>query len=94
MPAPILDKGHAGSTLDTFVALPVARAAHLERAHVLAIRLYSCSVYRNIVGPLRRGCSVEAPHPYPYTVSSLNTYRLTLNTYPYPYTVSSLNTER
>ena len=71
MPSTILDKGHAGKRLDDFVSHPDARAAKLQRAHVLALRLYSCSVYRSIVDPLRNGCSPERPHPYPVTVAFL-----------------------
>ena len=65
------DKGHQGMKLDDFVNHPIAVAAGLKRAHVLALRLYSTSVYRSVNKPLHDGCSPERPHPYPALVSNL-----------------------
>jgi hypothetical protein len=65
------DKGHQGMKLDDFVNHPIAAAAGLKRAHVLALRLYSTSVYRSVNKPLHDGCSPERPHPYPALVSNL-----------------------
>ena len=65
------DKGHQGMRLDDFVAHPLAVAAGLKRAHVLALRLYSTSIYRTVNKPLHDGCSPERPHPYPALVANL-----------------------
>ena len=66
-----LDSEHAGKTLDDFVALPLAAAAKLTRAHVLALRLYSSPVCASINLPLHIGCSADNPHPYPALVANL-----------------------
>ena len=58
----MLDSGHAGKSLDDFVAHETARTAKLDKAQVLALRLYTCSVYRSINNPLRRGCTLTRPH--------------------------------
>lgn len=71
MPCALLDRGHAGMRLDDFVRHPLAIAAGLKRSHVLALRLYSCSVYRTINTHLRDGCSEERRHPYPACVGLL-----------------------
>ena len=71
MPAATLDAGHKGMRLSDFCRHPQAVAAGLKRAHVLALRLYSCSVYRTINACLRHGCSLEAPHPYTACVALL-----------------------
>ena len=68
------------------------KQAHLAEKHVLAIRLYSSSVFENINGPLRRGCSVENPHPYPALVGILNSainslVRMQLTTFPPPFSL-------
>ena len=65
------DKGHHGMKLDDFVSHPIAQAAGLKRQHVLALRLYSSSVYRSINKALHDGCTVERPHPYPAVVAQL-----------------------
>mmetsp|Transcript_19092 Transcript_19092/g.56326 ORF Transcript_19092/g.56326 Transcript_19092/m.56326 type:complete len:267 (+) Transcript_19092:937-1737(+) len=39
--------------LADFVALPVARRAKLEEAHVVALRLYSTAAFRALNGPMR-----------------------------------------
>jgi hypothetical protein len=62
------DAGHEGMTLDDFVKHPVAVAAGLKKAHVLALRLYTSNSYDRINGPLRGGCSSGNPHPYAATV--------------------------
>lgn len=71
MPGAVLDSGHAGMRLNDFTQLPTASAAGLKRAHVLAVRLYTCSAYRVVNTALRNGCSLARPHPYPATVVSL-----------------------
>jgi hypothetical protein len=62
-----LDKGHKGMALDDFCKHPIAVGAGLDRAHVLALRLYSTSVFRSINRPLREA----RKHPYPALVSRL-----------------------
>ena len=69
MPSAVLDEGHSAMVLDDFVAHPVAAAAGLKRAHVLALRLYTTSMHRSINRPLHEGCSPSRPHPYPATVA-------------------------
>ena len=59
-------------TLDDFVRHPLAAAAQLTRAEVLALRLYTTSMYRSINRPLRAGCSEENPHPFPALVANLS----------------------
>ena len=71
MPSDVLDYGHAGMTLGSFVAHPTAVAAGLDTAHVLALRIATSSAFRRITGPLFVGCSDEKPHPYPATVAIL-----------------------
>ena len=68
MPHDVLDEGHQLMRLDDFAADPIAAAAGLKRAHVLALRLYTTSVHRAINKPLVEGCSPQKPHPYPVTV--------------------------
>jgi len=72
MPADVLDRGHAGMTLDDFVKHPSALSAKLTRAEVLALRLYTTSMYRSINKPLRDGCSEGRPHPFPALVANLS----------------------
>lgn len=43
-----------GMVLADFVALPVARRAQLEEAHVVALRLYSTAAFRALNAPMRR----------------------------------------
>jgi len=62
-----LDKGHKGMALDDFCKHPIAVGARLDRSHVLALRLYSTSVFRSINRPLREA----RKHPYPALVSRL-----------------------
>ena len=71
MPSSTLDQGHAGLRLNDFVTHPAARAAKLDTAQVLALRLYTCSVYRSINMPLRTGCTLTRPHPFPALVAHL-----------------------
>jgi len=71
MPSSVLDRGHAGMRLNDFVEHAVAKRAGLTKPHVLAVRLYSCTVYKQINNPLRDGCSPERPHPYPATITFL-----------------------
>jgi len=62
-----LDKGHKGMVLDDFARHPIALAADLDRATVLALRLCTTSVYKSINRPLREG----RKHPYPALVGHL-----------------------
>ena len=70
-PEAFIDHGNVGMSLDDFCALPSAVAAGLKRSHVLALRLYSSSVFRKINLPLHDGCTNERPHPYPALVALL-----------------------
>jgi len=72
MPSDVLDRGHAGMRLDDFVHHPSARDAKLTRAEVLALRLYTTSMYQSINKPLRDGCSETRPHPFPSLVANLS----------------------
>ena len=54
-------------TLDDFVKSKEAVAAELDRATVLALRLYTTSAYKTINRPLREG----RKHPYPALVAHL-----------------------
>uniref|UniRef100_A0A7S2FSM6 Uncharacterized protein n=1 Tax=Haptolina brevifila TaxID=156173 RepID=A0A7S2FSM6_9EUKA len=54
--------------LDAFVSDPQAQKAGLNRAHVLALRLYSSTVSRCINHELHAGCSPARRHPYPTLV--------------------------
>ncbi|EOD33341.1 hypothetical protein EMIHUDRAFT_111908 [Emiliania huxleyi CCMP1516] len=47
-------EGREGMRLADFVALPVARRARLEEAHVVALRLYSTAAFRALNGPMRQ----------------------------------------
>ena len=71
MPAPLLDSGRRGERLDDFCRLDAARLAGLKRGHVLALRLYTSSVFRTINACLHHGCSEQRPHPYPGLVALL-----------------------
>ena len=66
-----LDEGHSGMTLADFTKHPLSVAAGLDKAMILALRLFSSSVHVNINKYLRLGCSVEHPHPYPAIVINL-----------------------
>ena len=55
----VIDRGHNGMNLDDFCAIPKAVSAGLKRSHVLALRLYSSSVFRSINRPLHDGCSLD-----------------------------------
>ena len=46
-------RSRRGMRLADFVALPVARRARLEEAHVVALRLYSTAAFRALNGPMR-----------------------------------------
>ena len=70
--ADVPDSAHPeGKPLDEFVNHPLALAAKLSRAHVLALRLWSTPVFAQINEALHFGCSVQRPHPYPATVANL-----------------------
>ena len=64
----VLDRGHVGMRLKDFVAMAAAINGDLRPAHVLALRLYSSSVFKTINDSLRQGCSTDRKHPYPTTV--------------------------
>ena len=66
-----LDERHAGKTLSDFVKDPIAVGAGLDKAMVLALRLYSSPVHVTVNKYLRLGCSAERPHPYPALVVTL-----------------------
>ena len=66
-----VDEGRSETKLSFFAALPTATAAGLTKAHVLALRLYSSTVSRNVNMPLHDGCSPDRPHPYPALVIQL-----------------------
>ena len=66
-----MDRGHSGMALADFEKHPLAVAAGLDRAMVLALRLYSSPVHVNVNKYLRLGCSAERPHPYPALVTNL-----------------------
>ena len=55
-----------GMTLDDFVAHDHAKTAHLTKAHVLAIRLYSTAAFISLNGPLRDR-KRTSPHPFAAT---------------------------
>lgn len=63
------DKGHDGMRLDDFVekanAMLGPDAAKLDRVHVLALRLYTTSSYRQFNDPLRQH---TRPHPFAFSV--------------------------
>ena len=59
------DRGHDGMQLDDFVNHPSIAAAMLNRAEVLAIRLYTTTSFRQFNNPLRNG---QLPHPFAMTV--------------------------
>lgn len=65
------DHGRAGERLFDFVAMDEARTAQLSPAHVVALRLYTTSVYQSINQPLR-GNPTGTPHPLPCTVAFLS----------------------
>jgi len=76
----VLDQGRAdGLTLDDFVGLKEAKKAHLSRAHVLALRLYTTTCFRSLNNPMRgldwagnpSELSDENPHPFPVTMDLL-----------------------
>ena len=71
----LLETGGAGSatfgdgvTLDALMQHPSTVTAHLERYHVLALRLATSSVFSRLTGPFFVGCDASRPHPYPATV--------------------------
>ena len=63
-----LDVGHEGKLLDEFAQHPLAVAARLSRAHVLALRLYSTPLHLQLNEPFYNGCLPRRPHPYPILV--------------------------
>jgi hypothetical protein len=69
----VRDHGHEGMRLQDFVTHPNARAAELEEAEVVALRLYTTSAFRQINDPLRdqERISKGEAHPLPVTVMFL-----------------------
>jgi hypothetical protein len=61
------DVGNEGMTLDDFMQHPNVRIAHLSKAHVLALRLYTSNSYGRVNWPLRDGCTEAQPHPFSAT---------------------------
>ena len=74
-----LDDEHKETTLDFFVGRPMAVAAGLTKAHILALRLFASPVALTINRHLHDGCGPRRPHPYPATVLLL-TCRVTRST--------------
>ena len=71
MPSDVLDYGHRGMNLEAFTNHPMAVAAGLDKAHVLALRLATSTAFVRLTAPLFVGCQ-PSPHPYPTTVALLN----------------------
>lgn len=66
-----------GMRLSDFVAHPHSVAAHLEPAHVVALRLYSSAAYSSLNRPLRdvRRYDAREPHRMPATVTFIDQAR-------------------
>jgi hypothetical protein len=62
------DIGNEGKTLDDFLKHPNATKAELEKAHVLALRLYTSNSYTRLNTPFRWPAADGSPHPYAATV--------------------------
>ena len=64
-----LDGQGRGMTFADFVAHPHSRVAHLQEAHVLALRLYTTAAFRSLNVPLRDTSLDRPPHPFPVTIN-------------------------
>jgi hypothetical protein len=58
--------GWAAGTIDSLLAHDSARAAKLERHHIIALRFYTTSSFRRINDPLR-AVPPQRPHPFAAT---------------------------
>ncbi|GBG30847.1 Ecto-ADP-ribosyltransferase 5 [Hondaea fermentalgiana] len=67
-PNGIRDKGRTETCLDDFVNNDIAKHSNLEKAHVVALRLYTTAAFKYINMPLRDQEDKE-PHPLPVTVA-------------------------
>ena len=65
------DKDRENKSLDSLCSQKMAEKAGLNRAHMLALRLYTSSVANTINAKLHDGCSPERKHPYPALVINL-----------------------
>ena len=68
LPLSLPDAAHDAKSLEAFVAHPSALMAGLDRAQVLAIRLYSTGAFHSLSQQLRVGCSTQRPHSHPALV--------------------------
>ena len=64
------DAGRKGETIDDFVNHPIAKQCSLDKAQVVALRLYTTAAYKFINDPLRS--DQKTPHPLPATVLFLS----------------------
>jgi hypothetical protein len=66
----VRDKGHEGMVLQDFVEHQHSRTADLDKAEVVALRLYTTPAFRQINDPLRDQARISSgtPHPLPVTV--------------------------
>jgi len=60
----------AGMALSDFVDHPTARRAHLDAAHVVALRVYTTAAYQALNAPFRDAGRSDA-HPLPATITFL-----------------------
>ncbi len=69
-PNGLRDKGHEGMVLQDFVEHEHSKTADLNKAEVVALRLYTTSAFRHINNPLRDQARISRgePHPLPVTV--------------------------
>ncbi len=79
----VRDVGHDEMDLESFYNHESARIAGLTKGHVLALRLYTCNVYKSLNNPLRKfkrdkdgnlihPLSMEAPHRFPVTIAFID----------------------
>eukprot|EP00316_Scyphosphaera_apsteinii_P011183 CAMPEP_0119325524 /NCGR_PEP_ID=MMETSP1333-20130426/66031_1 /TAXON_ID=418940 /ORGANISM="Scyphosphaera apsteinii, Strain RCC1455" /LENGTH=731 /DNA_ID=CAMNT_0007333537 /DNA_START=105 /DNA_END=2301 /DNA_ORIENTATION=+ len=69
----VMDIGRpTGQTLQDFVDHKDSKKAGLSAPHVLALRLYTCNVYRSINNALRHRRSAGEPYPFPVTLVFLS----------------------
>jgi len=64
------DSGRNGETIDDFVNHSIAKQCSLDKAQVVALRLYTTAAYKFINDPLRS--DQKTPHPLPATVLFLS----------------------
>jgi hypothetical protein len=70
----VRDEGRHGETLEDFMQMEEAKSARLDRAHVIALRLYTTAAFKHINMPLRDAARrVEGrAHPLPATVAHIH----------------------